>query len=221
MLIAVSMRVTENNTYVEQRDSLSHDWAQLFNAISVTPILIPNLIEDPTKYLKDLPISGLILTGGESVIENDTSTPITAYKKRDDTELNLLSYASENKIPVLGTCRGLQLINRFFNGKNSSRINQTHSHKVACNHDITILTNSIIPDMSKQIISVNSYHEDGVLIEEISSELRAFATWNNETVEGIYHPELPILAIQWHPERNPEITSLDEKIINHWVELCN
>jgi gamma-glutamyl-gamma-aminobutyrate hydrolase PuuD len=221
MLIAVSMRVTENHTYVEQRDSLSHDWAQLFNAISVTPILIPNLIEDPTKYLKDLPISGLILTGGESVIENDTSNQVTAYKKRDATELNLLSYASENKIPILGTCRGLQLINRFFNGKNSSRINQTHNHTVACNHDITILTNSIIPDMSKQIISVNSYHEDGVLIEEISSELRAFATWNNETVEGIYHPELPILAIQWHPERNSEITSLDEKIINHWVELCS
>ena len=120
MLIAVSMRVTENHTYVEQRDSLSHDWAQLFNAISVTPILIPNLIEDPTKYLKDLPISGLILTGGESVIENDTSNQVTAYKKRDATELNLLSYASENKIPILGTCRGLQLINRFFNGKNSS-----------------------------------------------------------------------------------------------------
>ncbi len=59
-------------------------------------------------YLSQNKINFIVLSGGEDIGKN---------KLRDTTEKNLLKFALQKKIPLLGLCRGMQLINLYFKGK--------------------------------------------------------------------------------------------------------
>ena len=82
--ILVTQRIADNPTYVERRDALAHDWAALFDAHDILPILVPNTARDPAAYLS-LGASGLLLTGGDNM--GATGEPTV----RDATEFRLLA----------------------------------------------------------------------------------------------------------------------------------
>ena len=116
--IAISLRIVKAENYDETRDALSHDWPKLLEELGLVPIYIPNKLSDIMKYLSNFQINGLILSGGDNLGKDP---------ERDDTEKELLQHAISKKIPTLGICRGLQLINEHFGG--SLTENQTNSHK--------------------------------------------------------------------------------------------
>ena len=99
--LALSMRVTEASNYPESRDSISHDWLALCQAWNFDPVLIPNLGDAAAEYFANSEADLLILTGGEDFGSNLI---------RDETELSMLEAARENGIPVLGVCRGMQVL---------------------------------------------------------------------------------------------------------------
>jgi hypothetical protein len=66
MLVALSMRVTEAENYIEFRDSISHDWIARLDSWGFTAVPVPNG-GDPIALLKELKPSLLILTGGEDL----------------------------------------------------------------------------------------------------------------------------------------------------------
>ena len=115
--IGISLRVVDALNYVEKRDALSHDWPKLFDELELIPIFIPNILKNIQSFLDELSLNGIVLSGGDDIGENDD---------RDKTENFLLKYAIDKKIPVIGICRGMQLINNYFGGKqiidNSNRL---------------------------------------------------------------------------------------------------
>ena len=66
--------------------------------------------------------------------------------------------------------------------------------------------------LEKKSIKLNSFHTHVVLVDCLSSSLQAFAISEGSVVEGFYHEELPIIGIQWHPER-PNNCQLENKIL--------
>ena len=66
--IGISLRVENIKKYEEKRDSISHDWIDLFKKLNFIPILIPNKLHNVELFLKDMKLDGLILSGGITLV---------------------------------------------------------------------------------------------------------------------------------------------------------
>lgn len=201
MIILVSMRTIENASYPETRDAISHDWQRLFSQYGLTPILVPNSMGEISEYFK-FGASGLLLTGGDNL------GPDNAPTLRDQTETLLLEGAMKRRLPVFGTCRGLQLINSHFGGLITRELSEEHVGE----HEVRL--------DGQGNIRVNSFHNQGVLEGDLATDLAPFAATGSGVIEAIKHRSLPITAVQWHPERSNPAAALDRKLLQQWLAQC-
>ena len=188
--IGISLRVVENTDYNEKRDALSHDLSQFFEKLGINPLLVPNTIKDISSFLEDMQVEGLFLSGGDNIGDN---------QDRDETEQKIINYCLEKKIPLIGICRGMQVINAFFGGgietlENSKHVGDPHSVSLNKNAAEFLHTNKL---------QVNSFHNNIIKQKDLGKNLEPFAMANDQTIEGFYHTNLPIFGIMWHPERTP------------------
>ena len=114
MKIFISQSKAIIKSYKDKVDYLSDDWQVYFNKIRSDIILIPipNNKKLVQKMIKELKPNGLILTGGNDLGE---------FKNRDETEFKMIREFLKLKKPVLGVCRGMQVLNSFYGGKLSSK----------------------------------------------------------------------------------------------------
>ncbi len=138
---------------------------------------------------------------------------------RDRVELELIKRAYDKKIPILGVCRGLQIINTYFGGTLyqdiPSEFPSTVLHKSddvterkKLVHMIHIEPSSHLDRiLGQQEFMVNSLHHQG--IKTIGSGLLQSAHAPDGLIEGIEHPDYPFcLGVQWHPEELNDEPSL-------------
>ena len=194
--IGISLRIVEAPNYEEERDALSHDWTSLLEELGFVSVHIPNTLKNLGDFLDEMSLDGIVLSGGDNIGEN---------KNRDETEKKLLVYALEKKIPVIGVCRGMQLINNYFGGKISTDGSTIH---LAKKHDIEITDENFPYVFKSSSLNVNSYHKNLIQTEGMGNGLKSFAIFNKDgSVEGFFHEKLPIIGVMWHPERDPDINS--------------
>ena len=188
--IAITQRLVENDTYLEVRDALDVRWAEYCKELGAMPILLPSRY-DYLPYFEELDIAGIILTGG-----NDLSlvSPSKFSQNRDAYEISLLDFVVQQEVPVLGVCRGMQLIAAYF-GANLEEVN---GH-VSTRHQISIMPDCRYYDCYSGQSTVNSYHNNRVV--SLPDSLRIVATADDGTVEALQHTSLPIEGQMWHPER--------------------
>ena len=162
------------------------------------PIPIPNslintsfnnkLQPDLELWLKNVNIDSFILSGG-----NDIGKAIN----RDITEKYLLSWAEKHSKPVLGICRGMQMMGIYF-GKELIEINghvNTH-HKLK------------IKNPKNQLpFSVNSYHN--YALEECPDSFEVLAESKDGVIKAIKHEILAWEGWMWHPERETPFNEID------------
>lgn len=164
---------------------------------------------------------GIILSGGidmhpsfflKEYTESYPDAPPEFMKTRDQFELDVLGICMENKIPVLGICRGMQLINVFFKGtlildvgseKNTNHRRENGQDKT---HAVNILDNTKFSGIVNQSVgTTNSAHHQA--IELLGENLKAVAFSDEGLIEAI-EPITPqshfLVAVQWHPERMPD-----------------
>lgn len=201
MLTLVSTRLADNGTYPERRDALSHDWGHFFDRFDLLPILIPNSLADPRPYLK-LGAKGLLLTGGDSLGTRE------APSERDRTEAMLINAALDAGVPIFGVCRGLQMLNRYFGGDVIKLDDRRHIGT----HPITL--------QDQSVIEVNSFHNEAVTKDTLARDLIPFAATKDGIIEAFTHATLPVMAIQWHPERSSPSAAYDQFLIEQWKALC-
>jgi len=195
---------------------------EFFQGHGMNLMLVPNAASEIAVYLENRELKGLILSGG-----NDLSGEIVGDKGddnikdasvlRDEQEKKLLGIAIEKKLPVLGICRGMQFINNYFGGKVRRTIGDEGSKEgsdhVAVWHNVDI-SGSLWSDLlGKTNIETKSYHRHGVKTCDLSPHLKVIGLSGDGLVEAIYHPQLPIVGIQWHPERETPRTEDSARII--------
>lgn len=193
-MIAISMRVMEKHYpggAVEKRDALAQDWHRFIKkALPGRHLLpVPNMGAEAAAMLQSLPVRGLILSGGEDWESNS---------ERDKTEEALFKYACQNNWPILGVCRGAQVINLFAGGSWQSGFGAAHAGK---RHEINILPNPFFENTSRE---VNSFHDNIITPSNLGANLQVLAQAPDQSIEAFFAPKKKIAGILWHPERERE-----------------
>jgi len=203
--IGISLRVTKAENYEEKRDTLSHDWPPLLEKINSNIVFIPNNLHNVENFLNDFNLDGIILSGGDDIGDD---------QKRDETEIKMLNFAINNRIPVFGVCRGMQVINKYFGG--SIKKNNVSSH-VGIPHLVNLTNKNIMSILKINSLKVNSFHNNIITSLTLGKDIEPFAIADiDKTVEGFFHKNLPIMGVMWHPERNfnSDNQLIIEKIFN-------
>ncbi len=165
-----------------------------------------------TDYVTTLSLSkmlgcdALLLPGGGDI------TPAffgqkNAGSKNIDTELDIiqlqaLEQALRQEKPVLGICKGVQLINVYFGGTITQHMANADTHQYIGEdqyHDTVILPDNYLSGLYGNALRVNSAHHQ--CIARLGKDLSAVQFASDSTIEGISHKSLPIYGVQWHPER--------------------
>ena len=157
----------------------------------------------------------IILTGGEDINPlqyNDTVNLLLCGDmnyERDTLERKLFDFAFENKIPLIGVCRGMQMMNVASGGTVYGDIptqigtSVIHRNDGEVSHEIVICdTSTLIFPIGVDTIIVNSWHHQGLKI--IPNHLRVVARSFDGLPEAIVmdksvHPFM--IGVQFHPER--------------------
>lgn len=201
--LGLTQRVEIDPKHGERRDCLDQRWAMLAQALNVCPI---PLFNSPQLPLAHLNLDAILFTGGNSIAETDPDNP-QSTPERDTFETHALTWALEHHLPVIGVCHGMQVMNHFFGGQ----LRRVEKH-VACKHPIAPCENS--PFSARD---VNSYHNYGIMPEDLAHELIPLATHADGSIEAFTHPKHRLLAMMWHPEREAPFEEADLTLLKEWL----
>jgi putative glutamine amidotransferase len=138
-----------------------------------------------------------------------TKAMVGIDQKRDELEAGLLGEAYRKKLPILGICRGAQLINVFFEGGLHQNLTEFYTETpqvrtVLPRKKIMLISDSRLAAIIKdRECTVNALHRQAV--SELGKELIVAAREENGVIQAIEHRNRPyLLGVQWHPEYLPQ-----------------
>ena len=179
----------------------------------------------------DLTCDGLLLSGGvdlnPALYKEDVNGAVDINNERDAHEMMLLDAFVKAGKPVFGICRGCQLINVYFGGTLHQHIAQTVLHrsgeKPDREHEVEAVSGSIMEALYGKRCVVNSVHHQA--IKELGKDLIATQKSDDGVIEAYEHKDLPIIAVQWHPERlvlpeNRRNAVDGNKLFAHFINMC-
>lgn len=181
----------------------------------------------------DLSYDGLLLCGGSDTAPEyygeEINGAVNIDYERDRTEIAVAKAYIEAGKPVMGICRGHQLINIILGGTIVQHLDNYLGHQPQTEgqvifHTATADKGSLTHKFCGNEFEINSYHHQA--INELGDGLKATAYSDNGTViEAIEHESLPIIGFQWHPERmcDPETNEnrADGNLIfKYFIDLC-
>lgn len=188
------------------------------------PILLPlqENLEDSFRIAQR--IDGIILTGGPEDVDPDlynesNSNSHDVNPVRDASEIELMKQMRKLSKPVLGVCRGIQILNVAMGGANyqdiPSQVKSALPHPLDENkkevfHNISFPTASILIDLfGNNEIRVNSSHHQSVKTPGVGLSVTAIAS--DGVIEAVQcFEDKCTVGVQWHPER----MQYDEKMIS-------
>jgi N5-(cytidine 5'-diphosphoramidyl)-L-glutamine hydrolase len=210
----LTMRVETAAEYGEPRDAVSHDWIDYLQHRSWEVHLLPNRLGNPRAFLESVKPDGIILTGGNDIGPTGTEQGLTpsVSMDRDRTEKKVLDFAVNSRCPVLGVCRGMQFINVYFGGRVERNLHDvTDQAHAGGSHTVDLIHAGFKKWCGDSILVTNSYHNQGIIDDSLAPDLIVTAR-AGKIIESLMHRRLPVVGIQWHPERTAASASLDDNL---------
>lgn len=175
---------------------------------------------------------GLILCGGNDInpsfYNEEINGAVNIDERRDSSEFKLVKAFIDAKKPIMGICRGCQLLNIAFGGTLHQDIENSKEHSSFSDYDlihpVVARKNSFISELYDDSFWVNSFHHQA--INKLGNDLEVTMTASDgKTIEGIKHKILPVFGVQWHPERmcfsKRRNDTVDGKIIfEYFIKMC-
>ena len=219
----------------EEKDSIwmLPGYMDIVREAGAIPVILP-LKMDKEEFLQlDKSISGYMITGGHDVdsrLYTENVNPLSGpfCKERDALETMLYHHCIRTDKPVLGICRGIQMINVLEGGTLYQDIPTEHQkavkHSMQAPYDRTVHEVLIEPDtplysLYGSNLMVNSCHHQAVC--EIGPKLCVMAKSPDGIIEALYRPDKRFVqAVQWHPEMIFEKDPTAVSIVKAFVDAC-
>jgi len=204
------------------------------------PMLIPALGESLNAKQLVASLDGLLLTGGYSMVnplhyQKQAAKPDTKLDTdRDITSFSLIHQAIEQKVPLLGICRGFQEMNVALGGSLHQELHENGHYiehredtelsleeQYADNHQINLTKDGQLAQiLDKTSTRVNSLHTQGV--DRLGDQLAIEAFAEDGLVEAfsITNANTFAMAVQWHPEWQVNQNPDSSKLFHAFGEAC-
>ena len=221
--------------YNPKKNSVNTVYVQSVLKNGGVPYLVP--VTDDVEMLRQIvaQLDGLVMTGGEDINpkfygEENHPELGEVNHERDSYDLTLVKLAIEHNVPILGICRGLQLINVAMGGTLYQDLPSQHSQQINHRQESgTILAHKVLvtPDtQTSKVLGVgelmtNSLHHQA--IKKLAPGLKITGKAEDGVVEMVEgYPTRPILAVQYHPEYfASEGDTLMSKFFRHLINKAD
>ena len=220
----------ENN----DRIFLNHEYLEAIRHFGGMPLVIPAEAGEAEQAFLLSQCDGLVLTGGDDIdptlygeqILNDTVKPAP---ERDVGEPRLLQMATARELPILGICRGAQIMNVYFGGTLyqdiPAQMPEAVGHSMekpyhrTCQDCLVTPGSPLAAWTGKEVIQVNSHHHQSV--KAVAPGFATMGLCSDGVVEAIYKPDAKFLcAVQWHPEKIWDIEESSAQIFRTFIQAC-
>jgi putative glutamine amidotransferase len=233
--ILTSILIKETEPFLGlERSYVNYDYIAAVEAAHGIPLLIPVVANDETVMRQIESIDALLLTGGYDPNpllygENPNRRIDFIFPEVDEHQLRAIRHASEAGKPMLGICRGLQILNIAFGGTlyqdlslvpNSYIQHAQKSRKHSPGHQVSLVNGTRLREILEEPeIVTNSFHH--LAVKDIAPGFVVSAQAPDGVVEGIERSSgSPILAVQWHPEMMYEKYPAMLEIFERFIEMA-
>ncbi|MEK3933687.1 gamma-glutamyl-gamma-aminobutyrate hydrolase family protein [Sporosarcina sp. FSL W7-1349] len=224
-----------SNMNVDGKHEIDPEYMAAILLAGGLPFIIPADVEQEAEQAASL-LDGLVLTGGKDIDpqcygEEPHPKLGEVSPARDRMEIALVGQMKAADKPILGICRGIQLLNVAFGGdlfqdvegqmdrpvlQHAQRAPRSHP-----SHTVKLESGSVLEEIvGEPLLQVNSFHHQSV--KRVAASLRISAFSNDGIVEAIEGREGNfLLGVQWHPERLAvagDAPSL--RIFNSFIQAC-
>ena len=215
VVLVTARRTKRQSRYNDYVGELHLD---LLVSLRLLPLIVP-VVESAKACLPQYmdQMDGLLLVEGEDIEPKHYAAKKANFRylekthpAKDDIEIRLLRYALRRKIPILGICRGSQLLNVVCGGtlygdvrkeKNSRLKHIDFDHYDSYRHVATVVPKTPLDHWyRRKTLRVNSYHHQG--IRDLARRFEPMANAEDGLIEAYYDPQADFLVgLQFHPER--------------------
>lgn len=222
--------------YDIQRDSLwmIPGYLDGIAAAGGIPVVLPLTEEEQVLRQLANDVDGFLMTGGQDVSpalygEERLDSCGETLPVRDGMESRLFQLCLERDVPVLGICRGIQLMNVLLGGTLYQDLPSQHPTETEHHmsppydrpvHQVEICKGTPLFDLIQtERMDVNSYHHQAV--RDKAPALQTMAVSEDGLIEAVCLPERPFVwAVQWHPELSWRTDEKSRRIFEAFVGRC-
>ena len=215
VVLVVTRRTARKHLFI---DYVGEFHLKLLARLKVLPVMVPVVPGTEAclpQYAEKM--QGLLLVEGEDIEPSRYQAEKANFRYlektnplKDEIEIRLLRRALRQRLPILGICRGAQLLNVVSGGtlygdvrkeKRSQLKHINFEHYDSYRHAISIVPATPLEKWYRRTtLRVNSYHHQGV--RKLASRFKPMAFADDGLVEGYYDPRAPfVVGLQFHPER--------------------